>query len=94
MSGAGGAGADAPNLLYGAFEAPGLPSAHGALARAVLDHLGRADLVRRLAAHLPSTPALVEPFAELLTADTTPGSNWFERLRTAGMNGAYGRPDE
>ncbi|ABI65585.1 MULTISPECIES: hypothetical protein [Maricaulis] len=45
--------------------------------------------------HAPAAPA---PFTEeelgYPVADTTPGSNWFERLRTAGMNGAYGRPDE
>src|SRR5262249_1825705 len=56
-------------VLYGSNPPGALSAGLGALRRAVVDHLGEADLEARLAEYLPSATRLVPAFTALLRGE-------------------------
>jgi len=63
---------EAFHLLYGSYAPERLGGSSGAITRAVVDFLGRADLEAKLAAYLVVTPRLVPGFVALLTGTPPP----------------------
>jgi predicted ATPase len=80
---------DEPRVLYGSYPPGNVPHGAGALAEAVVAHLGEVELEAKLSRALAATPRLVPAFAAFLMGGPPPEGA--EPLTSEGLHTVFGQ---